>query len=139
MPYLPKFFKPFELVSKDIFDIYGIDSYNFLAPELLETLDLIREFFESPIIVNNWHFGGSFQNRGYRHPFCRVGARLSQHKFGRAVDFHSPVYDAHFVRGEILNNPNLFPHIYRMEKNVNWVHIDMHPDYKDNAIYLFNP
>lgn len=104
-----------------------------------EIIDLIREFFDVPIIVNNWKFGGSFENRGYRDPYTSVGAKLSQHKFCRAIDFHSPIIPATSIRKEILVNENLFPHIHRMERRVNWVHIDSHPDYIDKRIYLFKP
>jgi len=143
--YVPKYFKPYEFVSEKLFKIYGDDSLLFVSDELKITMDAIREFFDVPIYINNCRiainsekFGGSFQNRGYRDPFTSVGAKLSQHKFGRAIDFHSPVIASSTIRKQILENQNLFPHIHRMEKNVSWVHIDSHLDYKHKRIYLFN-
>ncbi len=137
--YVPKYFNPYEFVSEKIYKIYGEDSLMFISDEMKETMDDLREFFDVPIYVNNWKFGGSFQNRGYRDPFTSVGAKLSQHKFGRAIDFHSPNISSSSIRKQILENHNLFPHIYRMENKTSWVHIDSHPDYKDKRIYLFNP
>lgn len=137
--YVPKYFKAYEFVSEKIYKIYGDNSLLFVSDEMKETLDLIREFFGVPIYINNWRFDGTFHNRGYRDPFSSVGSKLSQHKFGRAVDFHSQIIPSSTIREQIFENKNLFPYIYRMEKDTSWVHIDMHPDYKDKRIYLFNP
>ncbi len=137
--YVPKYFKPYEFVSEKMYKIYSDNSLLFISDEMKETMDDLREFFDVPIYINNWQFGGSFQNRGYRDPFTSVGAKLSQHKFGRAIDFHSPIIASSTIRKQILENQNLFPHIHRMERDVSWVHIDSHPDYKDKRIYLFNP
>lgn len=143
--YVPKYFKAYEFVSEKIYKIYGDNSLMFVSDEMKITMDHIREFFtymsgtDKKVFINTWLWDGHFKSRGYRDPFTTVGAHLSQHKFGRAIDFDVQDIDAYDVRQIILDNQDKFPHIYRMEKNVNWVHIDSHPDYKDKRIYLFKP
>lgn len=89
-----------EFVPKDIWDQYGKNSTWFIDWAIVEGAEWLRELFGKPIIINNWHTGGTFQNRGFRHPHTTAGARLSQHKFGRAIDFNvvgvkpDEVYDA---------------------------------------------
>lgn len=56
--------------------------------ELLVSLDRLRERF-GPLIVNNWMRGGMRCESGLRWAPTQTGAVLSQHKFGRAIDFVS--------------------------------------------------
>jgi hypothetical protein len=143
--YIPKFFKAYELVPPEIYKIYGEDSLMFISEEMKETIDAIRVFFtdqsgkDTKVHVNNWFWNGPYKSRGYRDPFTDVVAKFSQHKFGRAIDFTVSGWFADDVRNRIEDFSKHFPHIHRMERDVSWVHIDSHPDYKDKRIYLFNP
>ena len=77
-----------EFVPKPIYDQYGANSIWFIDHRLIEGAEWLRAHFNAPIIINNWHTGGKFQERGFRVPTTTTGARLSQHKFGRAIDFN---------------------------------------------------
>jgi len=103
----------------------------------LIALEKLREFFGVPVTVNNWHIGGSFQYRGYRPPNCKVGAKISQHKFGNAFDCDIKGYTAEEARQKILANQDdpLLMKIMRLEGNVKWVHIDCLP--VKNGIHVF--
>lgn len=85
---LSKHFDIQEFVGKPIFDRYMANSKWFIDPKLIAIAEFIREEFELPMTINNWHRGGKFQERGYRVPTTETGARYSQHKFGRAIDFN---------------------------------------------------
>lgn len=85
---LSKHFTVEEFVPKAIFDQYGASSKWFIDPKIVAIAEFIREEFELPVTINNWHTGGKFQERGYRVPTTPTGARYSQHRFGRAIDFN---------------------------------------------------
>jgi hypothetical protein len=135
-----------EFVPKAIWDEYGEKSTWFVDPRLIEGAEWLRSFFGEPIIINNWHTGGSFQNRGFRPPNTTVGARLSQHKFGRAIDFNvqgvtsDAVYDA-------LSNPGAWSLVAQhtafttMESKYfakTWCHIDLRQT-RSNQLLIVNP
>jgi hypothetical protein len=90
---------------------------------ILMTLDAIRMHYKRPVHVNNWHLGGKFSLRGFRPMTGKVGAKFSQHRFGRAVDFDVDGIPAEQVRNDIRSG--LFPLITCIEADVNWVHIDV--------------
>lgn len=98
----------------------------FLNPLALQALDGIRDFFDAPVIVNNYHAGGRFQFRGLRPRFCSVGAEYSQHRLGNAFDCDVAGVSAEQVRKVILahrDDPR-FLFINCIEADVNWLHFD---------------
>lgn len=137
--YYPKYFDVKELVSERMYKFYGVLALAFLDKWLLKDIDNLRSYIGSPFYVNNWSYGGTADSRGYRDPYDPEGAILSQHKFGRAIDFTVKGMEAEEVRQVIIKNKNDYPNIYRLEKKVNWVHADRHPNYKTERITLFNP
>ena len=60
------------------------------------------------------------------------------HKFGKALDFDVKDLTAGEVRKEIVKKQKLFPFIKRIEKKVQWIHIDL-KETNQEGIYLFNP
>ena len=83
-------FKIEELVPEYIFKRYGASAQTFLDPRMIQAAEWLRTEMGVPMICNDWNIGGHFQNRGFRLPDSTVGATLSQHKFGRALDLSSP-------------------------------------------------
>jgi len=142
--YKCKHFRLEELVSKIVFEKYGERAWSFFDPNLLKTLDDIREHFKKPIDINNWKWGGNFHQRGLRANCDDIVKKktlnnqlyISEHILGRAFDFDVRGYEAEEVRREILKNNDKFPYIRRIEDNVSWVHIDGKPTGKYD-IYLF--
>lgn len=139
MSYIPKHFITEELVDPITFKELGKRALEVCFDErILIQIDLIREYFNVPVTVNNWKTGGDFKDRGFRRSESYTGSQYSQHRFGRAIDFDVKDLTADVVRKEIIKNQNsyYFKYITRMEENVNWVHIDcMNSNYK--GIYLF--
>lgn len=90
---------------------------------ILITADKVREYYGVPVTVNNWYWGGNLKNRGFRALNTTVGAKLSQHKFGRAFDFDVKNVPAEQVRNDIRKGK--FPLITCIEKDVSWVHADV--------------
>jgi hypothetical protein len=127
--YKCKHFQPQELVDTETFNKWdktenGI--WFLFRPEALITLDNMREYFNSPITVNNWAIGGESQCRGFR-PFSEpTGAKYSQHRLGNAFDCDIAGHTADEVREEILKNPDhdAFKFINCLEIGISWLHFD---------------
>lgn len=98
--------------------------FNLFDDRALRTLQQLRDHF-GPAVVNNWAAGGKNQYRGWRPFNCEVGATLSQHKFGRAFDVNFSGTTAEDARRYILANPEKFPFIRRIERDVSWLHFDV--------------
>lgn len=138
-----KHFEMYELVDRNTYMKFGDRAITLFNPHALEALDGLREFFNVPIMVNNWwgKDGQGMQYRGYRPENCPVGAQFSEHKKGNAFDCSVKGYTADEARKIILENQDnsLLIRIMRMEADVSWVHFDCGrtPNGKDR-IYLFH-
>lgn len=136
-----KFFTLPEIVDRATFLHWGEGAWSLFSPDLLFSLDGIREFFNAPVTINNWFGGGPFQYRGFRGPDCPVGVEHSYHKKGMAADFDVKGYTTEDARRIILENQDnpLLAKIQRMEGNVGWCHIDLgNPPKGRNRIYVFS-
>ena len=137
-----RFFRLYELVDKATFYDQGEEAWKLLTPELLYSLDGLRDFLGCPVSVNNWWNNTSTYARqfcGYRPPECTIGAKFSQHKLGNAADCHIKGADYANLRIHIMENKNdeRLIKIMRMEVDVSWLHIDCKPT--ENRIRLFKP
>lgn len=129
--YIPKKFELYEWLPKDFYnsniDHYGDRLWLMFDNRLLWTYDQLRKRYEryGKIIMNDWFWGGNNQDRGWRPSDCATGARLSQHKFGRAGDgiFTLPAEE---IRQDIMlhQNDDGFKYISVIEKDVDWLHVD---------------
>jgi hypothetical protein len=104
MSYRPKYFALNEVVHPGAIQARGEQAWQLMDDRILRGADWLRELFGA--ITINGKFGEQrFNESGLRDPFTTVGAKYSQHKFGRALDlkFHkvtvSEVYDY------IIRNP----------------------------------
>jgi hypothetical protein len=64
---------------------------------------------------------------------------LSGHVLGMAVDFDVKGMKAKDVRLWLIEHKSELPYKIRLEKNVNWVHLDVEDEPDNNKVYLFNP
>jgi len=132
-----------EFVPPSVWEDFGPASQWFLAPRMLDLAQFYRDYFGASVRVNDWHYGGDFTERGFRVPDTNTGARLSQHKFGRAFDCNVEGYTPDEVRREIKQNEKLF-----MEKGLTtlesgdiattWVHSDIRSTDR-NSIFIVTP
>ena len=130
MYYKCKYFKLYELLPKEIY----IDEYfgwDFFDRRLLETIDVVREILNIPLVCNNWHAGGDRNLCGFRDKNCKIGAKNSAHKKGMAADLISPKITASKMRELIKLNKDKLPYNVRIEKwdsngkEITWLHIDV--------------
>lgn len=130
-----KHFNTEELVSKQVFDVIGDDAIKLFDPKALETLEIIREILDVPLICNDWADGGTRDDCGYRDKLCTIGASKSAHKEGKAFDLISNKMSASEMRARIIANQKRLPHNIRIEDEVSWLHFDVRD--KGVKVYLF--
>jgi hypothetical protein len=134
MIYKPKHFQIYELLPKAFLEAnagQGDLLWLMFDRRVLWTADRLRERY-GPMIANTWYWPdkwdlwGRHEFRGWRPMDCRVGALLSQHKFGRALDLVPLETDAYRIREEIVterDNP-VFQYVTCLEDNIPWLHFD---------------
>lgn len=119
-----------EFIPEQIYKTYGDKSIWFVDIRLIEGMEWLRTYFNASIIINTWHTGGTFQNRGFRSPQATVGARLSQHKFGRACDFNvsgltvPQTYNAIVADWDTIRKHTFFTTLEDVADTPTWIHID---------------
>ena len=128
-----KYFGIKELVSKQVYDKYGDKAWMFINPKIINFLDTLRQEIGQPIIVNDWCFGGSLQQRGLRTNKDPIVANkntlyVSQHILGNAVDFHVKNKSIKDIYNHIINNydkyKDFITRIENIETAPTWVHVD---------------
>ncbi|MGL4616512.1 MAG: hypothetical protein ACRCVV_21995 [Shewanella sp.] len=128
MTYQCKYFKAFELVPRKTYESRGEKAIELLDKELLIALDYVREQLGA-VTVNTWKSGGQFQYRGLRTPDSKEFSSVSQHSYGKAVDYDVKGMSAEQVRQWLIANretPELRA-ISFIEMGVSWVHMDTRP------------
>lgn len=129
---IKKYFGIKELVCPHVYEIWGESAWQFLDDRMLANLLFIREGIGKPIVVNNWAKGGGYSQRGLRCNTCLLVIEktdlrkvyLSQHIFGKAVDFNVVGMDAESVRQWIKAHAAELPYPCRVEEGGSWVHLD---------------
>lgn len=126
MSYRPKHFRLEELVDMDIYHARGERAWELLRPDALLSLDLLRMRF-GPVVVNDWHRGGRYQESGLRRFDTKTGAAWSQHKYGCAFDCKFTKASPQEVYAYVLENADEFPQITVLEDiayTPTWLHFD---------------
>ena len=136
------YFDKQELLSKHVYNIGG--GYELLHPDLQNLVVWIREKLGRHMFANNWAIGGQFSQRGYRtndDPVCKAQRFVpgSAHFKGMALDFDVKGMTAEQVRKWLYENQEDAPVRFRVEKGVNWVHVDVMPHKASDKAYFFNP
>lgn len=75
-----------EFIYPKIFEDEGVKCIRYIDERIVKAAQIIRDYVGVPVTINNWHTGGNFTMSGLRPFNSKVGAKMSQHKFGRAID-----------------------------------------------------
>ena len=132
--YIPKFFKAYELVPPEIYASRKDKSFELIDVRVLITLDDLRMFF-GPCIINDWYWGGHFEQSGLRTVDAPEFSPTSQHTFGRAMDCKFKEASAETVRKFVIET-RLLSHITFLENDVDWFHFDVR---NTKQIVLWSP
>jgi hypothetical protein len=142
----PKYFSIDELVCPHIYDHYGQRSWQFFDTKLLVTLETIRDRIGKPIYINDWQVHGKYSQRGLRCFKCDIVKTkieadeiyMSAHCLGKGADFDVQGLTAEEVRLWIITHKNWWPYYIRLERDVNWVHLDVFDLGVEEKVYLFS-
>ena len=115
-----------ELISQDLYTKYGSEKcWEFLDPELLKMIDIIKERFpDGTCSINTWKWNGDRKWSGIRTSKSSYFSVGSMHSWGKAVDMVFSKYTADEVREDIIANPDIYYAIKGLELGISWVHID---------------
>lgn len=75
-----------ELVDKPTYDAFGAGALRFIDMRIVSVAQRIRQIVGRSVTINNWWHGGPYSLSGLRPFDAAIGAKFSQHKFGRALD-----------------------------------------------------
>ena len=140
-----QYFDPEELVSKRVYDSFKnkdeiYDRFNIKLKAVV--VYLREECFKVPFYCNNWkHYEEQLKTktvaqlekelgvdimeyRGYREPEYTLGAKKSQHREWNALDLDIKGFTAEQARLIVLRFMKNLPFPIRIERGVNWFHID---------------
>ena len=120
---LKRYFAIYELVDEPVFRKYRDTAWQFFDTETLHTLLVLREGINLPFTVNNWYWGGRYDERGLRvntspifyNKTIKKKMYLSGHVLGKAIDFKVKGMHADDVRQWIVENQDLLPCKIRLE------------------------
>ena len=121
-----------EFIDPATYKLFGDQSIWMLDKRLITIAQFIRHRFDYPTTINNWHRGMAYKLSGFRPSTTSIGAKFSQHKFGRGEDVKmlgKPNNGADELREDIMNNFELYHElglntIEDAEFAPNWCHID---------------
>lgn len=157
---LTKNFELREFVPAETYTEHGEGSIQQIDRNLANGAQLVRDHLKVALCVgdvvdismqiNTWAYGGDMNYRGYRPPSCEVGAKESQHRFGRAIDFdiiaikkdgaRLPVDSLEIQR--IIKSPDVWKYLKTYfttieSGTVGWTHLDMR--FIDASLYIKSP
>lgn len=101
-----------EFVPRKVYELWGEKSIWFVDPRIILFAQWLKDKTGSTVTINDWCFEGKYQYSGFRPPDCRTGAKLSDHRFGRAIDVKVKNWDPEDVRQLIRDNWSYLFHHY---------------------------
>ena len=153
--YTCSFFKIQELVPPAMYEQFakaGNTSRLWVAfdDRILRALDGLRRRF-GPLVVNSWATGGPYTESGLREVGTTTGSPMSQHKFGRGIDFRSRSVTPDEIHADLVASGGLkagfrfqgndgWHLVHRVEyyPGITWTHIDVSPDLlEDGRVKVF--
>lgn len=129
-----------EFIHPNLYKKFGKKSRWFIDQRIIDIVQYIRTATGKPITVNTWATGGNFKERGIRDPKTTTGAKYSQHKFGKAVDFTVSGMSADEVRKKILGewkDDLMELGLTSIEMGVSWVHCDIRNTGEDDIMKFY--
>jgi len=135
-----------EFVSKATWKKHGRKSIRFIDPKIIAIAQLLRDLTIAPVTINNWSFqvnSHNYQYSGYRAPDVKIGAKESQHRFGRAIDVKvegmkiADVYEMVLAHISEFKKAGLTT-IEDISHTPTWLHLDCRQTFK-NEILIIQP
>lgn len=148
--YIPKYFTIKELVPEEMVELPERILWGLFDDRMLYTADKLREQF-GPAEANNWSYVAEDtpekainHYRGFRPFDVTIGAKYSQHRFGRALDLTFKNVAAEEVRQYIIaakkaaHPKDCAKYITAIELNVDWLHFDVRYHQLADPLMMFH-
>jgi len=134
-------FSLWEFMHPDTYKAFGDKSIWFLDKRIIDLAQFMRGRFKASATINTWNSRGKLKARGFRPPTSRVGAKLSQHRFGRAIDINIAGTTSNELRDDIINNFSTYSKlgvttIEAREFAPTWCHIDLRQTNSDELLIV---
>ena len=115
-----------EFIPKQQYEELGERSIILMDQRIFQIAQTLRNKFGT-IIINDWYWEGKREYSGWRPSHYHIGAKYSQHKFGRAIDCITRECTAEEARAQIKKNEAYWYQqgIRCIENKVSWLHIDV--------------
>lgn len=116
-----------EFIDPLFFEFPGIDPLWFIDKRIFLMAQFLRDRFGKPVTINNWASGGDYTLSGLRPFNTEIGAPLSSHKYGRAIDPKVHGVEAPEIQQDIIKNYHLYKHTGLTTIEVGtptWTHMD---------------
>ena len=131
-----------EFINDDIYKRFGASSVWFIDPKIVAVAQLVRDLTHCPVTINNYATGGRYKNSGLRKLSGGIGAKYSQHRYGRAIDVKVSGMTPKEVFQIISDNEDLFMRagltvIEKLKFTPTWLHLDVRTTAMD-SIWLVN-
>jgi hypothetical protein len=128
-----------EFIDKDTYKRWGEKSIWFIDRDIISIAQFFREHFDVAITIN----GSGYNMSGFRPPSTDVGASLSQHRFGRAIDMKFNCMTIEEVYEEVMKNEKRFllagvRAVEGIAHTPTWLHVDKRSTDLNN-ILIVNP
>lgn len=144
-----------EFVPQSLWQVRGKQCAWFVSPTVIELAQFYKDYFsgyfeqEVTVTINDWLFGGIYQERGWRYPDTETGSPFSFHKGGLCTAFDCEIrfketgneLDPDKIRTIIIEHEQLF-----MSKGLTtlengnfapgWIHSDHRPTGLDHILVV---
>jgi hypothetical protein len=134
--YLDEFIDPITYSER------GEKSIQLMDMRIILAIQHLREVINKPITINSWASRGQFRESGLRRADTRTGARWSQHKYGRALDFRVSGMTPREVHQVIHQHERTFIErqwittLEDVRDTPSWTHIDCRYTGKDSFLIV---
>lgn len=144
-----------EFVPKSLWVEKGKACLWYVSPTVISLAQFYKDWFSDyfeetvTVTVNDWLWGGEFQNRGWRYPDTEIGSQLSFHKGGLCTAFDCEIRRKE--SGKELNPTRIHTIILKHEKEFmkaglttleskkyapGWTHSDHRPTGLDHILVV---
>jgi hypothetical protein len=140
-----KNFDLWEFVSKKILAQGEKTALLTVDKRIITVAQAIRDDIDRGVFINTYNLGGHLENSGVRDFDTPIGAKYSQHKYGRAIDIKVPSMNHKEVVERIMKREMFFfnlgvRRIESLEATPTWIHIDLGVSNLDQSgIIIFKP
>lgn len=131
-----------EFVPEEIFKKWQGSSLWFVDPRIIQTAQALRDEF-GPMTINDKYRGGTYNYSGFRQPSCTIGAKMSQHRFGRAIDCKFKDITVQEAYASILADQSYWiskgiTTLENIDFTKSWLHVDIR-ETGMNRLKIVNP